>query len=81
MKVAAVAAVAVGALATGTSALQLVKRSNGPARVVGMSIERKEISNPVEKDRLRKRGQTVSETLDNFEVESPTISSIVRSNR
>lgn len=68
MKLTAIAAVAVGALTTGTGALQLAKRTDGPARVVGMGIQRKEVADPVQRDRLRKRGKTVSETLDNFEV-------------
>ena len=64
----AVAAVGAGILCTGSSAIQLVRRDAPPA-VVALDIHRRHITNPVKRDQLRRRAQTVSETLDNFEVE------------
>ncbi|KAK0099895.1 hypothetical protein ONS95_013279 [Cadophora gregata] len=54
-------------LSTCTEALQLQRRTDGPARVVGFQIERNTIRNPVKRDRLRRRAETVQATLDNEE--------------
>jgi hypothetical protein len=53
--------------ASGVSAISLAPRSSTP-RVIGLDIERKNV-NPLNHDgsRRRKRGGTVSETLDNEE--------------
>lgn len=58
-------ALAAGLLATPTQAIQLHKRTDGPARVVGFPIERKTIPNPVLRDRLRRRSNVVEVPLDN----------------
>jgi hypothetical protein len=52
-------------LSTCTECLQLQRRSDGPARVVGLPIERKFIEDPVKRDRLRRRAGTVQASLDN----------------
>ncbi len=48
-----------------TEAIQLDKRTDGPARVVGLSVTRNLIRDPIRRDRLRKRSTTVQATLDN----------------
>ena len=52
-------------LSSCTGAIQLQKRTDGPARVVGFQIERNTIQNPVKRDRLRRRAETIQATLDN----------------
>ncbi|OAA64180.1 aspartic-type endopeptidase [Niveomyces insectorum RCEF 264] len=47
--------------------LALHKRTDGPPRVVGMATERRRISNPVQRDRLRRRTSAVAASLDNEE--------------
>ena len=49
----------------GAEAITLQKRSNGAPKVVEYEIERKHVANPVTRDRLRRRQNTISETLDN----------------
>jgi hypothetical protein len=58
-------AIATGLLSTCTSAIELHKRNDGPPRVVGFPIERRAVSNPVVRDNLRRRANTVQVTLDN----------------
>jgi hypothetical protein len=58
-------AIVAGLLSPCTEALTLQRRTNGPARVVGLPIQRREVSDPLTRDRLRRRAGTVSETLDN----------------
>ncbi|KAF7904537.1 hypothetical protein EAF00_001871 [Botryotinia globosa] len=61
---------AVGILSTRTDAIQLQKRTDGPARVVGLDVVRKQVENPLARDKLRKlrrRSKTVTATLDNEE--------------
>ena len=67
MKTSAATALFIGLSATASSALQLIPRRDGPPAVVGININRKHVANPVKRDQLRKRTQTVSETLDNEE--------------
>ena len=47
-----------------TEGIQLHKRTDGPPRVVGMPIQRKDVPNPLLRDRIRRRN-TVQVTLDN----------------
>ncbi len=54
-----------GMMSRCSEGLALSKRSDGPARVVGLPIQRREVSDPVKRDRIRRRGGTVSENLDN----------------
>jgi hypothetical protein len=49
----------------GAEAINLQKRSNGPLNVVEHEIERKHVENPLMRDRLRRRQNTISEDLDN----------------
>jgi len=49
----------------GAEAINLQKRSNGPLKVVEHEIERKHVENPLMRDRLRRRQNTISEDLDN----------------
>ena len=58
-------AIVAGLFATCTQSLTLQRRTNGPARVVGLPIQRRELSDPLARDRLRKRAGTVLENLDN----------------
>ena len=58
-------ALAAGLLAAPTGAIHLHKRTDGPARVVGFPIQRKSIPDPVARDRLRRRSETVVVPLDN----------------
>lgn len=43
----------------------MVERSEGAPRVVGFPVQRKDVLNPVTRDRLRRRTETVQATLDN----------------
>ncbi|KAL3425734.1 eukaryotic aspartyl protease [Phlyctema vagabunda] len=54
-------------LSTLTEGLQLQKRNDGPARVVGLPMQRKSVPDPVRRDRLRRRAETVQASLDNEE--------------
>ncbi|KZF21298.1 aspartyl protease [Xylona heveae TC161] len=66
MKGGSLVALAVGLCLIGTEAIQLIERDN-PA-VFGLDIQRRTVSNPAQRDRLRRRDTTtVSETLDNEE--------------
>ena len=58
-------AIVAGLFMTCTEGLALQRRANGPAKVVGLPIRRRELSDPVVRDRLRRRAGTVSENLDN----------------
>ncbi|KAH0292263.1 candidapepsin-4 precursor [Aureobasidium namibiae CBS 147.97] len=49
----------------GAEAINLQKRSNGAPKVVEYEIERKTVVNPLKRDRLRRRQNTISEDLDN----------------
>ncbi|KAG4034372.1 hypothetical protein MFRU_003g03390 [Monilinia fructicola] len=63
-------AAAVGLLSTCTDAIQLQQRTDGPAKVVGLDVVRKQVENPLARDKLRKlrrRSKTVAATLDNEE--------------
>ncbi|KAL8787873.1 MAG: hypothetical protein Q9195_007566 [Heterodermia aff. obscurata] len=68
MRTSAAAALSLGLFATASSALRLIPRGDGPPAVVGITINRKHVADPVKRDRIRRRQtQTVSETLDNEE--------------
>ena len=58
-------ALAAGLLVAPASAIHLHKRTDGAARVVGFPIQRRDISDPVSRDRLRRRSETVQVSLDN----------------
>jgi hypothetical protein len=58
-------AIVAGLFATCTEGLTLQRRTNGPAKVVGLPIQRRELADPVARDRLRRRAKTISENLDN----------------
>ncbi|RDL35335.1 uncharacterized protein BP5553_07266 [Venustampulla echinocandica] len=57
---------ALGLLSTCTEGLMLQKRTDGPPRVVGFPVERIPVADPVQRDRLRRRG-VAQVTLDNQE--------------
>ena len=59
--------IALGAslLSTFTEGLQLHRRTDGAPRVVGFPVQRKSVPDPIQRDRLRRRSQTVEATLDN----------------
>ncbi|KAI9826242.1 MAG: hypothetical protein M1819_007409 [Sarea resinae] len=61
-------AVAAGLFVAGSGAIQLVQR-DGPPAVVGFDIQRRKVSSPLARDRIRRRATstTVSQTLDNEE--------------
>jgi hypothetical protein len=48
-----------------TDAIQLHRRTDGPPRVVGFPVQRKSVPNPLLRDRVRRRSETVQATLDN----------------
>ncbi|KAJ4289523.1 hypothetical protein N0V90_010852 [Kalmusia sp. IMI 367209] len=52
-------------LVTSAAAFTLVQREN--PRVFGLDIQRRQIANPIEHDRLRRRQSSVQATLDNLE--------------
>jgi hypothetical protein len=56
-------AIAAGLLSAPAAAIQLHKRTDGPARVIGFPIERRAIPDPLSRDRLLRRSVQVS--LDN----------------
>ncbi|CAD0113205.1 unnamed protein product [Aureobasidium uvarum] len=49
----------------GAEAITLQKRSNGAPKVVEHEIQRKHVENPLKRDRLRRRQNTIQESLDN----------------
>jgi len=57
--------VAAGILSTYADAIILQRSADGPPRVVGFPIQRKSVADPVSRDRLRRRAETVQATLDN----------------
>ncbi|KIM94938.1 hypothetical protein OIDMADRAFT_60096 [Oidiodendron maius Zn] len=67
MKSLASLALAVGLLAAPAYGINLHKRTDSPARVVGFPIQRKHIQDPVSRDQLRRRAETVQVPLDNEE--------------
>jgi RNase P protein component len=76
MKGASTFAIAASLFSTYTEAINLVERANGAPRVVGFPVQRKEVSNPLLRDRLRRRSTTtIQATLDN-EVSYMSISAI-----
>ncbi|KAK6079283.1 aspartic-type endopeptidase opsB 1 [Seiridium cupressi] len=66
MKSASVAALVAGLFATSTDALTMGERSTGPSKVVGMDLQRRKVSDPIKRDRLRRRG-SVEASLNNEE--------------
>jgi hypothetical protein len=58
-------ALAAGLLAAPTGAIHLHKRADGRAKVVELPIQRKSVPDPVSRDRLRRRAETVGVSLDN----------------
>jgi len=52
---------------TYTEGIQLQRRTNGPPRVVGFPIERRNVPDPAYRHRIRKRAGTVQAKLDNQE--------------
>lgn len=67
MKSATTLAVLASALIAVTNGLVLQKRTDGPPRVISMATERRRISNPAQRDRLRRRTTAVAASLDNEE--------------
>jgi len=52
----------------GSEAINLQKRADTPSRVIQHDIQRRETTlNPILRDRLRKRANTITQTLDNEE--------------
>jgi hypothetical protein len=64
MRTSTVVALAASVLSTSTDALTVQERAAESAKVVGMSLERRAVSDPIKRDRLRRRGE-VKATLDN----------------
>ncbi|KAE8447427.1 hypothetical protein EG329_010841 [Mollisiaceae sp. DMI_Dod_QoI] len=60
-------AIAASLLSTCTEGIKLHKRTDGPARVVGFDVGKRSVSDPLSRDRLRRRTDTVQATLDNEE--------------
>jgi hypothetical protein len=58
-------ALAAGLLSTPIEAIRLQKRTDGPPRVVGFPVHRKSTPDPVLRDRLRRRSETVQVSLAN----------------
>jgi hypothetical protein len=59
-------ALAASLLFTYTDAITLERRTDGPPRVVAFPIERNSVPDPLSRDRLRRRAETVQATLDNL---------------
>lgn len=57
-------AIAVSVLSAYTDALVLQKRTAVP-KVVGFPMQRKPVANPLARDRLRRRSETIQANLDN----------------
>ncbi|KAK8049919.1 aspartic-type endopeptidase protein [Apiospora phragmitis] len=66
MKVSIAAGLMAGLLCTPTQALSVPQRKSNQPMVVGMDMQRRKVSNPMQRDRLRRRGTTRA-TLDNEE--------------
>ncbi|KAI0480645.1 eukaryotic aspartyl protease [Xylariaceae sp. FL0804] len=66
MRTSDIFALATGILALPVEARSVVSVTESP-KVVGLSTERKSISDPIQRDRLRRRGDTVTASLDNEE--------------
>ena len=54
----------VASILSSAEGLNLPKRQDGPSRVVSLDIERKTFTNPVQRDRVRRR-DAVEASLDN----------------
>ncbi|CAK7226020.1 hypothetical protein SBRCBS47491_006084 [Sporothrix bragantina] len=67
MKTTTTLAVLASSLIAVTNSLVLQKRTDGPARVISMATERRKVSNPAQRDRIRRRSTTVAANLDNEE--------------
>jgi hypothetical protein len=52
-------------LSTCSEAIYLQRRADGPPRVVGFPVQRKTVPDPLLRDRIRRRAETVQATLDN----------------
>ncbi len=65
MRVTSAFALTATVLSTYTEAIHLLERRDGAPRVVGFEMQRKEVPNPVLRDRIRRRSETVQATLDN----------------
>ena len=69
MKGLSIVTIVASLLSLQTDAIELHRRTDGPPRVVGFPVHRKHVSNPLYRDRLRrrveKRAGTVQATLDN----------------
>ncbi|KAJ9622473.1 hypothetical protein H2203_006697 [Taxawa tesnikishii (nom. ined.)] len=61
-------ALAASSIITGSDAINLQKRTDAaPLKVAQFDIQRRHVENPLQRDRLRKRANTVQQTLDNEE--------------
>lgn len=65
MRVTSAFALTATLLSAYTDAIELVERRGAAPRVVGFPVQRKEVPNPIQRDRLRRRTGTVQATLDN----------------
>jgi hypothetical protein len=52
-------------LSTCSEAIHLQRRADGPPRVVGFPVQRKTVPDPLLRDRIRRRAETVQASLDN----------------
>jgi hypothetical protein len=64
MKTITVAALVAGLLSTSTDALAVEKKSTYSSKVVSMETLRQKVSDPLQRDRLRRRG-SLQASLDN----------------
>lgn len=64
MKSATMVALVAGLLSSSTDALVMQERNTASSKVVGMDLQRRTVPDPVQRDRLRRRG-SVAATLDN----------------
>lgn len=72
MKSTVMAGLLAGLLSAPTHALAVPPQSRDtPSRVVGMDVQRRKITNPLQRDKLRRRG-TAQATLDNEVCSQPT---------
>lgn len=58
-------AIAAATLSSCTEGLALQKRAAPASRVVSFPMQRKTVANPLARDRLRRRSDTVQASLDN----------------
>jgi hypothetical protein len=65
MKAIKIIAIAAGLLSTCAEAIVLQRRTDAPARVLDLAIQRRVVSDPLARDRLRQRAKTVQVSLDN----------------